>query len=180
MKKILTIILILLFPLSFSGCGSTSAMLPESVAKTTDVNDDSLIILDEDVPLTATPSDFIPHAYAQDVLDLVNEKRAEANLSPLTLNPRLCEAAQLRAKESEQSFSHTRPDGSLCFSVLDEYSISHINAAENIAGKIKSPEKVMAAWMNSSSHRTNIMSDAYTELGIGYTDNGYWSQLFIG
>ncbi|MDO4531648.1 MAG: CAP domain-containing protein, partial [Bacillota bacterium] len=123
MKKILATTLIFLFVLGIAGCGNSSAMLPEPVTKTTESTDGELTILDDTVPLAAAPSDFTPHKYAQEVLDLVNQERAAANLAPLMLNPRLCEAAQLRAEESVKSFSHTRPDGSLCFSVLDEYSI---------------------------------------------------------
>ena len=180
MKKIYSCILILLFILGMASCGNTAATLPVPVTKMTAEEDNTITILDEEVPLHTAPSDFTPHPYAQEVLELVNEERAAADLVPLFLNPRLCEAAQLRAEESVKSFSHTRPDGSLCFSVLEEYGISHQNAAENIAGKIKSPEKVVSAWMGSPAHRTNIMSEAYTELGIGYTEGGYWTQLFIG
>lgn len=54
-------------------------------------------------------------------------------------------------------------------------------AGENLAGKIKTPEKVVDAWMNSPGHRKNIMNPQYSQIGVGYVSSGnYWSQFFIG
>ena len=59
--------------------------------------------------------------YYQEVLRLVNEIRAQAGVSPLTLDTTLCKAASMRALEMDYNneLSHTRPSGKDCFSVLD-------------------------------------------------------------
>ena len=119
---------------------------------------------------------------AQEVVDLVNEARNEAGLEPLVVDAALTEAANIRATEIAQSFSHTRPDGSSCFTVLDEVGISYHYAAENIAMGQSSPSKVMDAWLNSSGHRANILSEQAGKIGVGiYTDafgSIHWVQLF--
>ena len=44
-----------------------------------------------------------------------------------------------------------------------------------------SPAAVVAGWMNSEGHRANILSSAYTKIGVGYVADGhYWTQQFIG
>lgn len=59
-----------------------------------------------------------------EVFRLVNQERAKVGKDPYKSNAKLNEAAVLRAKELVQLYSHTRPDGSSCFTVLDEYGIT--------------------------------------------------------
>jgi uncharacterized protein YkwD len=127
----------------------------------------------------SNPSDV--SSYANQVLQLVNKERAKAGLSALTTNSALTNAANKRAKETVQSFSHTRPDGSNFSTVLKEFSISYRTAGENIAYGQKTPQEVVTGWMNSPGHRANILNANFGKIGIGvYKSNGviYWSQLF--
>ena len=121
--------------------------------------------------------------YEDQVVALVNVERAKAGLPALKMDKTLQAAALARAKETVRSFSHTRPNGSSCFTILGEYGIRYRFAGENIAYGQRSPEEVVTAWMNSEGHRANIMSPNFTTIGIGYYQaaNGikYWSQLFI-
>ena len=120
--------------------------------------------------------------YVKEVHKLVNEERAKEDLAPMALNSKLCKAAAERAAELADTFSHYRPDGTLCFTILDEYNISYWGAGENIACYYTTPESVMTGWMNSEGHRENIMSNSFTDIGIGfYVKDGtrYWVQLFI-
>lgn len=122
--------------------------------------------------------------YAEEVVRLVNIERAKSEIAPLTLDSELSKAADIRAKECNTKFSHTRPDGSSCFTVLDELGISYRACAENIAAGQQTPEDVVNSWMNSEGHRANIMNSAYTKIGVGVTasetySHGYsWVQLF--
>lgn len=123
--------------------------------------------------------------YAVQVLELVNAARAEEGLSPLVLDPAICVAASARSQELIETFSHTRPDGTDCFTVFAEFGISYMAAGENIAAGQKTPEAVMTAWMNSPGHRKNILSSSFKKLGVGLvkTESGYkyyWTQLFTG
>lgn len=121
--------------------------------------------------------------YAQQILALVNQERTKAGLKEVALEEKLGDAANVRAKESATSFSHTRPDGSSFATVLKEKGVTYTGAGENIAWGQKSPEEVMKGWMNSSGHRANILNPKFTTLGVGhYQDSkgtNYWAQLFI-
>lgn len=122
------------------------------------------------------------HSYVKRVVELVNEERARAGLSALELDMGITAAANVRAVEIKQSFSHTRPDGSSFSTALKEQGVSYRGSGENIAWGQKSPEQVMSAWMNSEGHRANILNAAFRKIGIGYyqDQNGvnYWVQLF--
>ena len=120
-------------------------------------------------------------SYVEQVVALVNIERAKAGLPALTMSEDLNRAAQIRAKEIVQSFSHTRPNGSSFSSVLKENGISYRGAGENIAWGQRTPEAVVNAWMNSAGHRANILNKNYTTIGVGYYLDGttpYWAQLF--
>lgn len=119
---------------------------------------------------------------AEAVASLVNAARRDAGLSELELDADLCAAAQARAQEIAQSFSHTRPDGSSCFTILEEFGISYRAAGENIAMGQRTPEEVMDGWMNSSGHRANILNGTFPSIGVGYYVDGagaaHWVQIF--
>lgn len=121
------------------------------------------------------------NSYIDEVLRLVNIERTQRGLSELTTTTALKNAANQRAIEIKSVFDHTRPDGSSCFTVLDEFNVSYRAAGENIAYGQKTPEEVVDGWMNSEGHRANILSSKFGKLGVGcYYSNGtyYWSQLF--
>ncbi|WP_394924465.1 CAP domain-containing protein [uncultured Robinsoniella sp.] len=119
---------------------------------------------------------------AKKVADLVNQERAKAGLAPLEVKVNLQAAAQVRAKEIEKSFSHTRPNGSSFSTVLAENGVDYRGSGENIAWGQRSPEEVMNGWMNSEGHRANILNKNFKYIGVGYHVNsngtGYWTQLF--
>ena len=74
--------------------------------------------------------------------------------------------------------SHTRPDGTNCFTVLKEYGVSDTATGENAAWGETTPEKVVADWMASEGHRVNIMDPAakYMCLGYNYDANSQWGH----
>lgn len=121
-------------------------------------------------------------SFAEQVVKLVNEERAKAGLAEVTLDKKIEAAALVRAKETEQSFSHTRPNGTSFSTALKEQGVTYRGAGENIAWGQKTPEDVMRAWMNSEGHRANILNAKFTKIGVGYYRNAqgrnYWTQLF--
>lgn len=141
-------------------------------------------IPDTDVPGIDAPEDSVVLSYAEQVVALVNAERAKEGLAPLSIDKKVQAAAQIRAEECEQSFSHTRPDGTNFSTSLTQQGVTYRRSGENIAWGQRSPEEVVSAWMNSSSHRANIMNSRFTKIGVGYHQNAngvnYWSQLFIG
>ena len=123
--------------------------------------------------------------YRQEVLDLVNAERAKYGLTPLVMgDSKLTAAAQKRAEEIATVNSHTRPDGSKCFTVLKEYNVTDAPTGENAAWGSVSPEEVVEAWMNSEGHRANILNPEARKMSVGYYYNSastwghQWIQIF--
>lgn len=122
--------------------------------------------------------------YAAEILRLVNAERAAEGIAALTLDQSLVAGAQIRAVEIVTSFSHTRPDGTTCFTALSGTGAVYQRAAENIAIGQTTPAQAVQAWMDSPSHRAALMSADYTRTGIGVVKSsgaygGYaWAQFF--
>lgn len=120
------------------------------------------------------------------VLELVNQERTAQGLNPITATNNLSDAAHARAMEISDYYSHTRPNGESCFTVLKEYNVGYQSCGENIAAGQRTPEEVVTDWMNSPGHRANILRDNFKHLGVGYYKvpssfyGTYWVQLFIG
>lgn len=115
--------------------------------------------------------------YAYQVLDLVNQERAKKNRNPVTMDKNLLECAMTRAEELTVYASHTRPNGSICFSAFPYFE----DPSENLAINQGTPEEVMESWIESSGHYANIMNSKNVSAGIGcYSQNGhlYWIQCF--
>lgn len=115
------------------------------------------------------------YVFANEVLALVNQARAEKGIPALGLDDSLLEAAMQRAAEISLYYSHTRPDGSKCTTV----SSRGTRKAENIAVGYASPEAAMKAWIGSPGHYANIMDTEMTSVGVGcFQDSeGTWNWV---
>lgn len=121
--------------------------------------------------------------FPMEVLRLVNKERAKVGANPLVFAKDLAASAYVRAVELPQKFSHTRPNGTKCFTAMPNRG--HI-LGENLAGGQTTPKQVVQAWMDSKTHRDNILNKQYTELGVVYYYRAdskykhYWVQHFRG
>ena len=106
----------------------------------------------------------------------VNEIRVANGLNPLSWNYQVENAAKVRANEIVGSFSHTRPDGRPWYTVDDK-----VLYGENLAQYYDSAEEVVAAWMNSPSHRANILKGDFKSGAIFTVEvdgEVYWAEEF--
>lgn len=121
-------------------------------------------------------------SYEQEVIRLVNVKRAENGLKPLTYDWELSRVARYKSQDMKDNryFSHTSPTYGSPFQMMKSFGISYRTAGENIARGYATPEAVVNGWMNSSGHRANILNASFTRIGVGYVaDGNYWTQMFI-
>lgn len=129
---------------------------------------------------TKTVSGKFNYDYANQVLSLVNSERAKQGLNALSMDDTLVDGANIRAAECTVSFSHTRPNGTSCFTAFEWQN----TCGENIAYGQRTPQEVMNGWMNSQGHRENILKQGFKKIGIGcfVAQNGtiYWTQEFSG
>ena len=97
-------------------------------------------------------------------------------LSVLTFDDKLSQAAKIRAEENSQSFSHTRPDGSSCFTVFRQVGATGGNIGENIAAGYRTGSDVFTGWkednenFSGQGHRRNMLGKGFTKIGIAYFD----------
>lgn len=110
----------------------------------------------------------------------LNALRSSLGLSPLKLDKKLMDVAMQRAAETSIYYSHTRPNGEDCFSLIP----FHLGTAgENIAAGQTNATNVMTAWTNSPGHYKNMINPDFDSVGIGcfYQDGAkYWVQFFTG
>ncbi|MBE6845941.1 MAG: hypothetical protein E7508_09635 [Ruminococcus sp.] len=157
----------------------------KTIDLTADYNGDGKVTVSDAAEIARVLASAQVVTNAQIILNLVNQERAKVGASPLTLNTSLCNAADIRAVEIVDSFSHTRPDGTSFSTAIDSLNISYRGSGENIAAGQTSAEEVMAQWVDSPGHYQNIINPNYTQLGVGYyLDNNsaykyHWVQLFM-
>ena len=136
-------------------------------------------------PTRPSVSTYSPTALDYSIVDTINAHRAEAGLPSLTMDSRLCTAAAQRARELPLSWSHTRPGGSNFTTVLADLGVAYTFAAENLYNSALSftADTVVSKWMNSDSHRANLLSEQAASIGVathsadGFT---YIAALIVG
>ncbi len=112
---------------------------------------------------------FAANISPDEVVRLTNEKRSQAGLPALTLNMTLSQAAQAKGADmlNKGYWSHVAPDGTQPWSFFTNFGYKYRYAGENLARDFSSPSAAVEAWMNSASHRENLLSSKYKEIGIG-------------
>ena len=107
-------------------------------------------------------------ALERQVLELINQQRAQGGCDPLVMQRQLSAAAQSHANAMAMKnfFGHASKNGTKFSSRIKAQGYRGRKYAENIAAGYASAEKVVSIWMNSSGHRVNIMNCAFTETGI--------------
>lgn len=103
------------------------------------------------------------------VFQEVNQERIESNLPPLKLSVDLTKAAQLKADDMVKVgyFAHRSPQGKNVWNFVRAVKLLPEVAGENLARGFSTSESTVLAWMNSPTHRSNILYPTYSEAGIG-------------
>jgi len=115
---------------------------------------------------------FAANISPDEVVRLTNEKRTQVGLSPLSLNSTLSQAAQAKGADmlNKGYWAHVAPDGAQPWVFFTNFGYKYKYAGENLARDFSSASSAVEAWMNSASHRENILSSKYKEIGIGVID----------
>lgn len=125
----------------------------------------------------------VPLGIATELFALLNKTRTENGVSTLKYSGALQSIADLRAQESAISFGHTRPDGSDCSTAVTvDYQITGENLIQITTGYVTA-ELMMETWMNSPTHKYNLLLPAFTDMAVGVWETGgvtYVSLILIG
>jgi hypothetical protein len=109
------------------------------------------------------------------IVELTNEERSESNLGQLRRNSVLDSAAQMKAAHMAKNeyFAHYSPDGVSPWHWFGEANYNFVHAGENLAVHFSESDAVVDAWMDSPTHRANILGGNYTEIGVGTAQGTY-------
>jgi uncharacterized protein YkwD len=128
--------------------------------------------------------------FALDLFNDINSERANAGERVLAADGCVTYVAELRSSDmaARNYFSHTSPDGTGAFDLLDVYGVAHGWAGENLARNNYPVDQSVAVaihdLMASQGHRDNILSTNYTALGVAAVNDGtgmwYYTMVFIG
>ncbi|OOM76134.1 autolysin [Clostridium puniceum] len=105
----------------------------------------------------------------QKILELMNAKRTEAGLQPLTMDSTLVQVARYKSNYMIQNnfFDHTNPDGTKWTNWLQKIGYKYTSTGENIAYNTSNAVELFNQWWNSPGHRANMMNSSYNKVGIG-------------
>ncbi len=115
------------------------------------------------------------------LLILTNQQRQNNNLPPLSLNGSLSSAALAKGNYMfEKNFwSHIAPDGTTPWYFIRSAGYNYLYAGENLARGYDSASGVVDAWMASPSHRENVLSPNYKEVGFAVLDGNLTGENTI-
>ncbi|MFC7321708.1 S-layer homology domain-containing protein [Halobacillus campisalis] len=119
--------------------------------------------------------------FEKKVVELTNDEREERGLNSLSIDKKLSKIAWYKSRDMQMNsyFEHESPTYGSPFDMMDGFNVNYNVAGENIAEGYYSPERVVAAWMDSPGHRENILRKGVTHIGVGF-EGDFSTQMFIG
>ena len=164
MKKFFYIIFIILF-----SCVVFNNTQEKSSVITKEKTENITFILESSVP----KSDTLINNNVVDIFLKINQYRVENGLKELIYNDELAAAAQTRAVEISQSFSHIRPNG------LEWYTVNEsICYGEILAEYFTNTDLLIQAWIESPTHKACIVNSNFLYCGVGIYNNNYYVVEF--
>lgn len=116
---------------------------------------------------------------ANRLMRLTNSIRQQSTLNELEYSSELSKVAYAKAKDMVEHnyFSHESPTFGSPFEMMKTYGIPFTSAAENIAGN-QTVDGAFYAWMESESHRSNVLGE-YTKTGIGVYTSPVYGKIIV-
>jgi uncharacterized protein YkwD len=107
-----------------------------------------------------------------ELLSGTNTERQQAGLASLSLNDQLSQAAFLKAQDmfAHNYWAHTSPNGVEPWQWFADVNYNYSYAGENLAKNYPTARATVEAWMNSPSHRENILNGNYVDVGFAVVD----------
>ncbi|MFA6982102.1 MAG: CAP domain-containing protein [Patescibacteria group bacterium] len=127
---------------------------------------------------------YASNIHIGELLSSTNKERGKAGLSELKINSALSEAAEEKAKDmfAKGYWAHVAPDGKEPWDFILAQNYDYSYAGENLAKNFDDSDEVVRAWYNSPSHRENLLSKNYNEVGFAVVNgvlDGYETTLVV-
>ncbi len=112
------------------------------------------------------------------LVQLTNQERINYGLNPLVENEQLNQTAYLKAQDmiSNNYFSHWSPSGVSPWYWFRVSGYNYSYAGENLAAGFLDSANVHSSWIQSPSHKANILSSNYTEIGLAVVEGDFYGQ----
>lgn len=110
-----------------------------------------------------------------DLLANTNAQREKAGLPPLTLNSQLSQAAQAKGEDmfAHQYWAHVSPSGTDPWFFINQQNYRYLFAGENLARDFADSPAVVSAWMQSPTHKENLLNSRYKDVGFAVVNGKY-------
>lgn len=127
---------------------------------------------------------FAANISPTEVISLTNQKRSEAGVHSLNYNPSLESAARAKGEHmlANNYWAHIAPDGTEPWYFFQQVGYEYRYAGENLARDFSNPQSAIDAWMASPSHKENMLSSKYDEVGIAVVEgdlNGVDTTIIV-
>jgi len=130
----------------------------------------------------ATPSLVIAKEITTDsIIALVNYERIQQQLPPLSPHDKLRQAADARIKDmlSKNYFNHQSPTGTMPWDTIAENGYEYRYAGENLAIDYDNAEEVVNAWLESPTHRENMLSNTFQDIGVSVNEHDDHTMIVL-
>ena len=119
-----------------------------------------------------------------EVIRLTNEKRVMAGVAALKENATLSQAAQAKGADmlNKGYWAHVSPNGTQPWQFFTNFGYKYRYAGENLARDFSDPASAVEAWMASPSHKENLLSSRYKEIGVAVVEgnlNGVDTTIIV-
>jgi len=113
-----------------------------------------------------------------DLLSNTNAQRSASGAAGLLNNSKLNSAAQSKANDmiARNYWSHETPDGKQPWVFIQAAGYSYTKAGENLAYGFATSADTVTGWMNSPSHRANMLDEAFSEVGFGFANSSNFNN----
>lgn len=113
-----------------------------------------------------------------EVVRLTNQERMAAGLATLNYNEKLSDAARRKAANmfEENYWAHNSPSGKTPWVWINAAGYRYLQAGENLAKDFGSSDRLMSAWMASPTHKANIVSNKFQDIGIAVVPGSLQGQ----
>lgn len=127
---------------------------------------------------------YVANISPEEVVELTNKEREAAGLPALNTDPQLTEAALNKAGYmfAKDYWAHTAPDGTEPWKFVLDSGYKYRFAGENLARDFATPEAAVSAWLDSPTHKENLLSPKYQDIGIAVVKgelNGVQTTLVV-
>lgn len=105
---------------------------------------------------------------ATEIIEFTNLKRKQNGSSLLFENALLSKAAQSKAEDmlANDYWAHYSPQGKSPWVFINQHGYKYTYAGENLARDFEDAKSVVEAWMNSPSHKNNLLDNNFKEIGV--------------